>query len=181
MATEHNTLTDPELHEPKGVASATANQMYLADGAGSGDWRNFPHSHMYYSDIGTGTTITTPTAYTVINPTTVGDTDPHDFSHSGAGKLTYTGTDTVDASIAVTLTIKHSTGSGVDCYFAVYKNGAAIAGGEHVHTADSANYGNVVLIVHTELVTSDYIEIYCKAASGNIVVHAMNVDIDGRP
>ena len=35
---EHNTLTDPELHEPKGVASANDNEVYLANGFGSGVW-----------------------------------------------------------------------------------------------------------------------------------------------
>ena len=34
----HNTLTDPYLHEPKGVSTATAGQVYIANGAGSGDW-----------------------------------------------------------------------------------------------------------------------------------------------
>ena len=33
---EHNVLTDPELHEPKGVAAAASNQVYVADGATSG-------------------------------------------------------------------------------------------------------------------------------------------------
>jgi len=36
MTIEHNVLTDPELHEPKGAAAATAGQVYVADGAGSG-------------------------------------------------------------------------------------------------------------------------------------------------
>lgn len=35
---EHVNLTDPELHEPKGVAAASANETYVADGAGSGAW-----------------------------------------------------------------------------------------------------------------------------------------------
>ena len=35
---EHNTLTDPDLHEPKGVAAASAGQTHIADGAGSGAW-----------------------------------------------------------------------------------------------------------------------------------------------
>lgn len=34
----HASLTDPELHEPKGVASASANTVYRATGAGSGSW-----------------------------------------------------------------------------------------------------------------------------------------------
>ena len=38
MATTHSTITDPNIHEPKGVASADANTVYRADGAGSGNW-----------------------------------------------------------------------------------------------------------------------------------------------
>jgi hypothetical protein len=180
MATEHNTITDPNIHEPKGVASASDGQVYIADGVGSGDWRYIPHGHMYYSNIGTGITLTSPATYTKIGPTTVGDADPREITHSGTGRLTYTGVTAMDMSITVTLTIKHSAGSGVDCYFAVYKNGVIIPGGEHVHTADSANYGNIVLSIHDDVVQSDYFEVYAKCSSGNIIVHAMNVDIAGR-
>ena len=35
---EHNALTGASLHEPKGVAAATADTVYVADGAGSGSW-----------------------------------------------------------------------------------------------------------------------------------------------
>lgn len=35
---QHASLTDPELHEPKGVAAASEGEVYVADGAGSGDW-----------------------------------------------------------------------------------------------------------------------------------------------
>jgi hypothetical protein len=34
----HSSLTDPYLHEPKGVAAAAAGDVYIADGAGSGSW-----------------------------------------------------------------------------------------------------------------------------------------------
>jgi len=34
----HNNLTGTDLHEPKGVASATADQVYVSDGAASGAW-----------------------------------------------------------------------------------------------------------------------------------------------
>lgn len=34
----HSALTGAELHEPKGVAAATAKTVYVADGAGSGSW-----------------------------------------------------------------------------------------------------------------------------------------------
>lgn len=39
---EHRNLTGTSLHEPKGVATAVAGKVYVADGAGSGEWtRNF--------------------------------------------------------------------------------------------------------------------------------------------
>lgn len=39
MAVAHNTITDPNIHEPKGVASAAVNTHYAANGAGSGTWQ----------------------------------------------------------------------------------------------------------------------------------------------
>jgi len=37
---QHSSLTDPNLHEPKGIAAASANQLYLSNGSGSGTWTN---------------------------------------------------------------------------------------------------------------------------------------------
>ncbi len=34
----HSTLTDPYLHEPKGVSTASSGQVYKANGSGSGTW-----------------------------------------------------------------------------------------------------------------------------------------------
>ena len=34
----HSTLTDPYLHEPKGVYAAAANKVYVSDGSNSGAW-----------------------------------------------------------------------------------------------------------------------------------------------
>jgi len=40
MATKaHKLLTGTDLHEPKGVATAIAGQVYVSDGAGSGSWQ----------------------------------------------------------------------------------------------------------------------------------------------
>lgn len=38
MAIEHDSIADGERHEPKGVSTAPANSIYVADGAGSGSW-----------------------------------------------------------------------------------------------------------------------------------------------
>lgn len=39
---DHASLTDPELHEPKGAASASSGSVYIADGAGSGSFASLP-------------------------------------------------------------------------------------------------------------------------------------------
>jgi len=36
--TGHEALTGTDLHEPKGAAAATADQVYVANGSGSGTW-----------------------------------------------------------------------------------------------------------------------------------------------
>ena len=44
---EHSIITDPNIHEPKGVASASSGEVYVADGLGSGAWSsvfNLPHA-----------------------------------------------------------------------------------------------------------------------------------------
>ncbi len=33
---EHSSITDPDIHEPKGIAAAAVDTLYIADGAGSG-------------------------------------------------------------------------------------------------------------------------------------------------
>ena len=51
---EHVDLTDPYLHEPKGIAAAGAGTVYVADGAGSGSWGTVagaPPSQVMVSDV----------------------------------------------------------------------------------------------------------------------------------
>lgn len=37
---QHKDLTGTDLHEPKGVETASAGEVYVADGAGSGAWED---------------------------------------------------------------------------------------------------------------------------------------------
>ena len=48
----HAVLTGAELHEPKGADGAFANTVYIADGAGSGDW-----NILDYNSLPNGTVI----------------------------------------------------------------------------------------------------------------------------
>jgi hypothetical protein len=42
----HKDLTGAELHEPKGADTATANEVYIADGSGSGNWTDRFDGHL---------------------------------------------------------------------------------------------------------------------------------------
>lgn len=181
MAIELNTVTDPELPEPKGIAAATSSEVYVADGVGSGGWEFAnPHGGIYYSDIGTGTTLTAPTAYTKVAVSTT-STHLRDFTSDGAGRLTYTGAANRHVHMVADIVFKHSTGSGQDVFFTVFHNGVEEAGADMVQTADSANYQKISMHWDEELVTNDYFEIFAKTASGNIIIHKMYMFMMGMP
>ena len=55
---DHAALSNSELHEPKGVASATDYTVYVADGAGSGAWERLIEEATAVSVSGTSTTVT---------------------------------------------------------------------------------------------------------------------------
>lgn len=46
---EHKDIPDAQLHEPKGVVSATNKQIYIANGASSGSWRRLNSLDIDYS------------------------------------------------------------------------------------------------------------------------------------
>lgn len=45
----HKNLTDPQLHEPKGIAAANEGSVYFADGNGSGEWKVPEFSDIEYT------------------------------------------------------------------------------------------------------------------------------------
>lgn len=84
---EHNTLTGSQLHEPKGAATATAGQVYVADGAGSGTWTTLNSAAVPgtlvqgvydYNDLATASTPI---------PLTLADTQ-YEMTNDGAGAFT---------------------------------------------------------------------------------------------
>lgn len=86
---EHNTLTGSQLHEPKGADTATADQVYISDGAGSGAWTdltsdNIPNTTTQgiydYNDL---TTASTPIALTSA-------ATQYELTNDGAGANTNT-------------------------------------------------------------------------------------------
>lgn len=53
MAIEHVTITDPNIHEPKGASTATANTVYISNGAGSGAWDILTPDNLEWADVRT--------------------------------------------------------------------------------------------------------------------------------
>lgn len=47
----HKDLTGTDLHESKGVATAAANNLYVADGAGSGTWKKLTLSTLDLTSV----------------------------------------------------------------------------------------------------------------------------------
>ena len=47
----HSALTGAELHEPKGVASASVDTVYVASGAGTGTWQKVGSSQINSSSV----------------------------------------------------------------------------------------------------------------------------------
>lgn len=177
---EHKDLPNADLHEPKGVSAASSGQIYVANGSGSGSWRYIPHGACYYTNIGTGTTFTTPTSMTLLNLVTTADAAPRGITHNSAGRLTYTGTETIDADVWASITLKHSSATLVDTQFQYFKNGSAVTGTKHVTASLSGNYTHINLLGHISLATNDYIEVYTLSASGNVIIHAFNMSLVGR-
>lgn len=44
--TQHKNITEADLHEPKGVSTASVDTVYVADGAGSGAWAQAPYHYI---------------------------------------------------------------------------------------------------------------------------------------
>ncbi len=56
--TLHSALTDPELHEPKGISTAQSGEAYIANGAGSGSWVVPPYTlTTRLDDVSTASTV----------------------------------------------------------------------------------------------------------------------------
>jgi hypothetical protein len=71
----HASLTGSDLHEPKGIENATAGQVYVADGAGSGDWTTtssdnaFSNAFAHYREqqsSGVSSNLTTSNSWTLV-------------------------------------------------------------------------------------------------------------------
>jgi len=133
---EHSTLTDPYLHEPKGVADAGAGLVYVSDGDGSGSWELPPFTLSgVIADVSTAATIYLPVpnggtvakvigvmsgAITVANSTIT----VRDSAGLSMGTMTIAFA-TTSAGTVVTLTPASNNLIGVDGFITIETDGAS--------------------------------------------------------
>lgn len=171
----HASLPEADLHECKGASTATVGKTIIAGGAGTATFKYAnPRGAIYYSDLAAGTTITYPSAYTKVAPTTVANGIAVEFTEATTAKLTYTGTDTLDCRVIANITFDQSVGADRDIYFKLYKNGSAVTGSEEGITTQSGKKVHVAITFDVpNLATNDYLEVYCKntGASGDVKIY----------
>ena len=164
----HNTLTDPYLHEPKGASTALAGQIYVANGAGSGVWvensrifggyLTFSTGSPYAHSVTTSDTVLNPTFSTSVNNGFTGLSSPN-------ARVRYDGTETINASIDSSFSIQQSSGTARQVEMVLYKNGTELVGSRVITTAASGEWHTISFSFDTTLATNGYIEIFVKASA----------------
>ena len=202
MTIQHNTITDPDIHEPKGVSTATSGQVYKADGTGSGAWASpllgqdtatagqvfisdgsnsgsfagiYKYSNVYVAFDATtpAYSLATTTSDQLLDPTfTQGENLGFTLETSPNFRLKYTDDETISTVVNLTIATKQSSGSDKDCEWAVFKNGTEVPGSRVIRTLSTGGWGSITLTCATQFVTDDYIEIKTKASGSATVDYA---------
>ena len=174
---EHSSLSTGELHEPKGIASATSNSVYIANGAGSGAWRTIPNGYCYYSSP-VGVTYTAPSSFTKLDLPTVVEGVQRSFSHNGAGRLTYIGADAIGMKVDVVVSFQATASAEVDAI--IFINGLPSHAIASTHSSGAGQVGSISLLGQFAASPNDYVEVYIQASSGDLTVENFNMSVEGR-
>lgn len=164
----HSSLSDPYLHEPKGVSSALAGQIYVADGAGSGVWVENSRAFDGYLTFSTSSPYehSATTSDTVFNTAfTTGVNNGFTGLSSPNARIRYDGTETINATIDARFSLKQTSGTAKDVEIVFYKNGAELSGTRMVITASNSEWHFISILGGITLATNDYIEVFVKASA----------------
>jgi len=93
-----------------------------------------------------------------------------DFTGDATGKMTYTGTDNIQVSIAMSFTAEPVSGSDKTLTFYAAKNGKIITNSNSAAIITAASAKRVTLIASIPMITGDYIEPYAANESDTIDV-----------
>lgn len=165
----HSTLTDPYLHEPKGVASAGAGTVYVANGSGSGNWYEKNRFIGAYIDFDATTPAyqhSVTTADTIINPTfTVAANNGFTGETSPNARLKYTGTEDINAQIVFTISSKNADSVTRNAEFSLFKNGVELGGSRSIRSISAGSWGSISVFGYTTFSTNDYLEVKVKGSA----------------
>lgn len=148
---EHNSIVDPQIHEPKGVASATASQVYLSTGLGTGAWTNqvvpFSASDISTETLLRGSSLAVEQAPVGTNTAMQVEFGPAQLTSADPVMLAADGTVTVNQAglyrMEVVLSIGRAGGAGESELFVRPVSSATQIGRTHHYTIDNAK------VIHT--------------------------------
>ena len=169
------------------MASASAGEVYVADGSGSGNYR--PTSRYCGAYIAFDTA--SPASHSATTSDTLLTEDFEDAELNGfevdhsAGSYTrfkYTGSENIEAFISFTVFAKQASGSEKDVQFALFKNGTEIDGARGIRTQNNDDWGSITVNGFTAMTTNQYIEVKIKAdASCTVSIASAFMAIKGVP
>jgi len=180
----HSTLTDPYLHEPKGVATAQSGSIYVADGAGTGLWKIHHQvigAYIPFDPVTPSYVHACTTSDTIINPV-FSVSYNEGFAASSPARLSYTGTQSISTQITLTLSTRNATSQNRNVIWSIYKNGVLLGGSQTIRTIAPVNWGSITVTGYTVLNQNDYIEVFSRAdAACNVDYAAGFLTIVGLP
>lgn len=181
---QHSTLTGADLHEPKGVATAAAGNVYIANGSGSGHWdhyNNFINGYIAFDAVTPAETHSVTTGFTVFNPTfLIGLNRDWTGVSSPNARLVYTGPDDTVGNCQLTMSVQQASGSSRDLEIIFQKNGSALNGGHAIVTCTSGEWRTVTLTDFGSFSTDDYLEVFFKgSASFTLNIAGANLTVLG--
>lgn len=157
-----------------GVASnGTAGQFIAVDGTGNFVLATAAHGSIYFYNVGAPYTLTYPGTATKIAPTTIVKSGSVLISGDTSGRLTYTGTSPSALDIVFNVSADQAVGATRDLEFSLFKNGTVIPGSQCIVTTASGEKHAFSIHADVQVVTNDYVEVYCKnyGASGDVRVY----------
>lgn len=179
----HSTITDPNIHEPKGAATALAGEVYVADGAASGGWK-YPggsvYGNIYSKDatIAISTIGTTAKKFAVFN--TNGPSNLVTADHTN-DQLTVTvaGVYKVDATFSMATSAAGDAGT-YQLHLRVNGTENAAIGCRHYFSGSSDN-DTMCLTGLVTLAANDVVTVYVESdeagGTDDVVVEAANLSV----
>lgn len=168
MTTYHQNISDPYIHEPKGITTATAGSVYVANGSGSGSWidaHSYINGYLSFDATTPAYVHSVTTGYTPLNPVfSVGVVKNFSGSTTPNARLTYTGATTIIAKSTLSLNFKNADSVDRELEMVFYKNGAPMNGGHTINTVVAGEWRTAILSDMVELTTNDYVEVFVKGS-----------------